>query len=96
METGSLQGWSDWLSVSAHSVVLLLFFLKDLPKPIRANFVLDVESDELFITAGLQDRVVQVTVLFVVILFSFSLLDFEFENSGYPGGPQEMMKTSIV
>uniref|UniRef100_A0A8C2KJB9 Uncharacterized protein n=1 Tax=Cyprinus carpio TaxID=7962 RepID=A0A8C2KJB9_CYPCA len=32
----------------------------DLPKPIRANFILSVETDELFITAGLQDRVVQV------------------------------------
>ncbi|KAG9352707.1 hypothetical protein JZ751_021121 [Albula glossodonta] len=33
---------------------------RDLPKPIRANFILSVETDELFITAGLQDRVVQV------------------------------------
>uniref|UniRef100_A0A3B3Z1N9 Uncharacterized protein n=1 Tax=Poecilia mexicana TaxID=48701 RepID=A0A3B3Z1N9_9TELE len=33
----------------------------DLPKPIRANFILSVETDELFITAGLQDRVVQVS-----------------------------------
>ena len=32
----------------------------DLPKPTRANFILNVETDELFITAGLQDRVVQV------------------------------------
>lgn len=34
--------------------------LQDLPKPVRANFILNVETDELFITAGLQDRVVQV------------------------------------
>lgn len=34
---------------------------QDLPKPIRANFILNVETDELFITAGLQDRVVQVS-----------------------------------
>uniref|UniRef100_A0A8C7KE18 Glucuronokinase with putative uridyl pyrophosphorylase n=1 Tax=Oncorhynchus kisutch TaxID=8019 RepID=A0A8C7KE18_ONCKI len=33
----------------------------DLPKPTRANFILNVETDELFITAGLQDRVVQVS-----------------------------------
>lgn len=33
---------------------------QDLPKPVRANFILNVETDELFITAGLQDRVVQV------------------------------------
>lgn len=39
----------------------LYFALQDLPKPIRANFILNVETDELFITAGLQDRVVQVS-----------------------------------
>lgn len=41
--------------------LLFLFCSQDLPKPIRANFILNVESDELFITAGLQDRVVQVS-----------------------------------
>lgn len=41
--------------------LLFLFCPQDLPKPIRANFILNVESDELFITAGLQDRVVQVS-----------------------------------
>lgn len=39
----------------------VFFTLQDLPKPIRANFILNVETDELFITAGLQDRVVQVS-----------------------------------
>lgn len=38
-----------------------MFSLQDLPKPVRANFILNVETDELFITAGLQDRVVQVS-----------------------------------
>ena len=32
----------------------------DLPKPKRASFILNVESTELFIQAGLQDRVIQV------------------------------------
>ena len=32
----------------------------DLPKPIRSSFILNVEMDELFIQAGLQDRVIQV------------------------------------
>ena len=32
----------------------------DLPKPKRASFILDVEIGELFIQAGLQDRVIQV------------------------------------
>lgn len=38
-----------------------------MPKPIRANFILSVEKDELYINAGLQDRVVQV----IVFLFFF-------------------------
>uniref|UniRef100_A0A3B3UCK5 Glucuronokinase with putative uridyl pyrophosphorylase n=1 Tax=Poecilia latipinna TaxID=48699 RepID=A0A3B3UCK5_9TELE len=42
----------------------------DLPKPIRANFILSVETDELFITAGLQDRVVQVSEPLVKFLKS--------------------------
>ena len=31
-----------------------------MPKPLQPNFVLDVEASELFIQAGLQDRVIQV------------------------------------
>ena len=33
---------------------------QDMPKPLQPNFVLDVEMSELFIQAGLQDRVIQV------------------------------------
>uniref|UniRef100_A0A8C1B7M4 Uncharacterized protein n=2 Tax=Cyprinus carpio TaxID=7962 RepID=A0A8C1B7M4_CYPCA len=50
--------------VSATLKGLLKFYNitdNDLPKPIRANFILSVETDELLITAGLQDRVVQVS-----------------------------------
>ena len=31
-----------------------------MPKPVQPNFVLGVETSELFIQAGLQDRVIQV------------------------------------
>uniref|UniRef100_A0A3Q3N7N5 Glucuronokinase with putative uridyl pyrophosphorylase n=1 Tax=Mastacembelus armatus TaxID=205130 RepID=A0A3Q3N7N5_9TELE len=51
----------------------------DLPKPIRANFILNVETDELFITAGLQDRVVQVYEGLVYMDFSKKLM----EEQGY-------------
>ena len=34
-----------------------------MPKPLRANFILQVEKEELFINAGLQDRVVQVCII---------------------------------
>ena len=33
-----------------------------MPKPIQPNFILDVEMSELFIQAGLQDRVIQVSM----------------------------------
>ena len=32
-----------------------------MPKPLQPNFILDVEMSELFIQAGLQDRVIQVS-----------------------------------
>ncbi|XP_072548243.1 glucuronokinase with putative uridyl pyrophosphorylase [Salminus brasiliensis] len=51
----------------------------DLPKPIRASFILNVETDELFITAGLQDRVVQVYEGLVYMDFSKQLM----EERGY-------------
>ncbi|CAG6007621.1 unnamed protein product [Menidia menidia] len=51
----------------------------DLPRPIRANFILNVETDELFITAGLQDRVVQVYEGLIYMDFSKRLM----EEQGY-------------
>ncbi|XP_061774725.1 glucuronokinase with putative uridyl pyrophosphorylase [Nerophis ophidion] len=51
----------------------------DVPKPIRANFILNVETDELFIAAGLQDRVVQVYEGLIYMDFSKKLM----EEKGY-------------
>lgn len=39
----------------------MISFSQDMPKPLQPNFVLDVEASELFIQAGLQDRVIQVS-----------------------------------
>ncbi|XP_059389154.1 glucuronokinase with putative uridyl pyrophosphorylase [Carassius carassius] len=64
--------------VSATLKCLMKFYNitdNDLPKPIRANFILNVETDELFITAGLQDRVVQVYEGLVYMDFNKQLLD---------------------
>ena len=51
----------------AHTAVLLFYVfsavlitLQDMLKPYQPQFVLDVEITELFIQAGLQDRVIQV------------------------------------
>ncbi|KAF1393653.1 hypothetical protein PFLUV_G00018270 [Perca fluviatilis] len=68
--------------VSATLKCLMKFYNitdNDLPKPIRANFILNVETDELFITAGLQDRVVQVYEGLVYMDFSKKLM----EEQGY-------------
>ncbi|XP_076024005.1 glucuronokinase with putative uridyl pyrophosphorylase [Genypterus blacodes] len=63
----------------------------DLPKPVRANFILSVETEELFITAGLQDRVVQVYEGLVYMDFSEKLMEAQghghyvsMEMSGLP------------
>ncbi|XP_038159073.1 glucuronokinase with putative uridyl pyrophosphorylase [Cyprinodon tularosa] len=64
--------------VSATLKCLMRFYnitAADLPEPIRANFILSVETDELFITAGLQDRVVQVYEGLVYMDFSKQLMD---------------------
>ncbi|KAF7655124.1 hypothetical protein LDENG_00060490 [Lucifuga dentata] len=68
--------------VSATLKCLMKFYNitdSDLPKQIRANFILSVETDELFITAGLQDRVVQVYEGLVYMDFSKKLM----EEQGY-------------
>ena len=47
----------------------------DLPKPKRASFILDVEISELYIQAGLQDRVIQVYEGLVDMDFDKELID---------------------
>lgn len=47
----------------------------DMPKPKRASFILDVESSELYIQAGLQDRVIQVYEGLVDMDFDKDLMD---------------------
>ncbi|XP_028826558.1 glucuronokinase with putative uridyl pyrophosphorylase isoform X2 [Denticeps clupeoides] len=64
--------------VSATLKCLMKFYNitdRDLPKPVMANFILNVETEELFITAGLQDRVVQVYEGLVYMDFSKMLMD---------------------
>ncbi|KAM4627228.1 glucuronokinase with putative uridyl pyrophosphorylase isoform 3-T3 [Polymixia lowei] len=79
--------------VSATLKCLMRFYNitdSDLPRPIRANFILNVETDELFITAGLQDRVVQVYEGLVYMDFSKHLM----EERGY--GEYISMDMSIL
>lgn len=73
---------------------MFTFCLQDLPKPIRANFILNVETDELYITAGLQDRVVQVSdtlntthisVIFIKAQISRSMNCFPLSLKVYEG-----------
>jgi glucuronokinase len=64
--------------ITATMKCLLKFFnlsASDMPKPLQPNFVLDVEASELFIQAGLQDRVIQVYEGVVYMDFSKSLME---------------------
>jgi glucuronokinase len=45
--------------ITAGMKALMLFYKIDIPRPILANLVLSVETDQLGISAGLQDRVAQ-------------------------------------
>ncbi|XP_065833814.1 uncharacterized protein [Oscarella lobularis] len=47
----------------------------DLPKPIRPQLILDAETRELFIQAGLQDRVIQVYEGLVYMDFDYKLME---------------------
>ncbi|HNW49587.1 MAG TPA: hypothetical protein PKH79_00810 [Prolixibacteraceae bacterium] len=46
--------------ITAGMKALMLFYNIDIPKPILANLILSVETEQLGISAGLQDRVAQV------------------------------------
>ncbi|CBY18920.1 unnamed protein product [Oikopleura dioica] len=62
----------------------------DLPKPKRASLALDVETSELFIQAGLQDRVVQTYEGLVDMDFAKDLV----EKQGY--GHYENLKVKVL
>jgi len=62
----------------------------DLPKPKRASLALDVETSELFIQAGLQDRVVQTYEGLVDMDFAKDLV----EEQGY--GHYENLKVKVL
>ncbi len=40
----------------------MFVILQDMPKELQPAFILGVEKEELFIQAGLQDRVIQVDI----------------------------------
>ena len=65
--------------VTACFRALCAFFEVEIPKPTRANLVLSVEKEELGISAGLQDRVVQVYGGMVYMDFDRGLM----EQRGY-------------
>lgn len=58
---------------------LMEFYNVEIPKPIQANLILSVESEELNITAGLQDRVIQVYEGVVYMDFDKSII----QKQGY-------------
>jgi glucuronokinase len=52
---------------------------QDIPKPLQPQFILDVETQELFIQAGLQDRVIQIYEGMVYMDFNQAVM----ESQGY-------------
>ncbi len=56
---------------------LLAFYQVDIPKPILANLILSVETRELGIPAGLQDRVAQVYQGLVFMDFNKDMMDLQ-------------------
>ena len=65
--------------ITAGFRALMAFYRVDIPPPILANLILSVETDELGIPAGLQDRVAQVYQGLVYMDFNKELL----ERQGY-------------
>ena len=65
--------------VTATLRCLMEFYEVDIPKPVQPNLVLSVETEELGIAAGLQDRVIQVYEGCVFMDFARELM----ETQGY-------------
>eukprot|EP00659_Diplonema_papillatum_P004524 gene4524-7005_t len=68
---------SSCIVVACFKTLMRFFGLTyhDIPKPVLPSLVLSVETDELYIAAGLQDRVVQVYEGLVYMDFSKDLMD---------------------
>ena len=69
---------------------LMGFYGVDIPRPIQANLVLETETKELGVAAGLQDRVAQVYEGLVYMDFDRALM----ESQGF--GSYETLDTSLL
>ncbi|MBN1351251.1 GHMP kinase [candidate division KSB1 bacterium] len=70
--------------VTATFRALMAFYQVDIPKPILPNLILSVETEELGITAGLQDRVIQVYENLVYMDFDKEIMEKQgFGNYSY-------------
>ncbi len=76
--------------VTATLRCLLDFYNISIPKPVQANLILSVENDELGISAGLQDRVIQVYEGAVFMDFDREIMD----KQGY--GNYEELDMSLL
>ena len=70
--------------VTATMRCLLEFYDIEIPEPLLANLILSVETDELGIAAGLQDRVIQVYGGAVFMDFSRNIMDTQGYGSYEP------------
>jgi len=67
--------------ITATLRALMAFYQVDIAKPIQPNLILSVEANELGITAGLQDRVIQVYE--DVVYMDFNKAHFERQGFGH-------------
>jgi glucuronokinase len=67
--------------ITATLRALMAFYQVEIPKPIQPNLILSVETEELDITAGLQDRVIQVYEN--IVYMDFDKKHFEKQNYGH-------------
>jgi glucuronokinase len=63
--------------ITACFKALMIFYNVEIPKPLLANLVLDVENKELGISAGLQDRVAQAYETPVFMNFAKDIMDHQ-------------------
>ena len=73
--------------ITATMRALMEFYRVDIPKPMKPSLTLSVEKDELCISAGLQDRVIQVYEGMVYMDFAKDIMDTEGHGHYLPMDP---------
>src|SRR5262245_29478657 len=82
--------------ITAALRALCLYFKVDIPLPVQANIVLETETKELNVPAGLQDRVIQAYEGVVYMDFARSLIEAQGYGNYEPLDPALLPKVYIA